>query len=250
MTSRFSTLLIFLFLFSVQGKTQSGSFYLKSNFQNVKSSAFFTFSNEYNALYGNDLSERLDPIQMGAGFGMGITSSAHGLKFGIEYNRVSSKMSATYTDGAVRDFKLTDGGVGFLLGYSPRGFLNHFYFYPVACISLGKNTMRTDYTPGSNNFNGDFLNGKYSAFTVRYFTGCTMGVGGEKVKLLLQFDYTGPVTAKKLVDKDKSGSSASIGQDYDTFTANPDTYKGEYLKSDFRGFRFSAGLAFDFGQAE
>lgn len=244
--SRFS-LAALLVLISVSGKSQSSSFYAMTNFQSIKSESFITFANEYNSFLSSDISKKLDPVRLGMGWGLGWTiSSDAGLLIGMEYNKVSSKTSVEFNDGAVRDFKLSDGGMKFIGGFSPVNSDEKFYFYPFIGFTLGKNRLITSYTPGSNNFTGEMLNGNYRETTLKYNWGLRAAFGSEHLKFLFGIEYVGKFIPVDLYDGDKPGTSY-IGTDYDLFVSDPYDYFGENIETDFKGLRINAGISFDFG---
>lgn len=248
--SRFA-LIILLVLIFIPGKSQMSSFYVITNFQAIKSESFTTFANEYNSYLSPDMTKKIDPVRLGIGWGMGWNvATEEGLMIGIEYNKVRSKTSAEFSDGAVRDFKLSDGGLKFITGFSPVDAGENFYFYPFIGFTVGKNRLESTYTPGTNNFTGEMLNGNYRELALKYNFGLRAAFGSEKMKLLFGIEYIGKLIPIDLVDDDKTGSSyftSSIGTDYDVFANDPISYTGNYIETDFKGLRFNVGISIDFG---
>lgn len=240
-----------LVLLAFSGRAQSSSLFFNTNFQAINSESFKTFAAEYNAFMSSDLTEDLKPKPMGIGWGMGWNvASEEGLLFGIEYNKVRSKTTATFNDGAFREFKLSDGGFRFIFGYTPMDMDDNFYLYPFLGATLGKNRLVSEYTPGSNNFTGEMLTGNYSEGSLKFNLGARAAVGSEKLKLLLGLEYIANVITTNLVDEEKRTANpftSSVGTDYDVFANSPELYLGNYVDTDFKGVRFSVGLAFNFG---
>lgn len=242
--------LVFL-LFSCAAVAQSASVYLHPNFQTIRSTSFENFATAYNRFLSTDIISEINPDQVGVGWGIGgMINSEAGLKIGLEYNKVRSKFAATFEDGAVRDFKISDGGVSLCFGYSPGEFTKLFYLYPVVGVTIGQNKLISSYTPGTNNFDGAFLNGKYKSIALKYNLGVNMAIGADHLKLLVKVHYVSKSLREDLVDNEKNLNvveNGKIGQDYADFAVDPYTYSGKYLENDFRGFRFSLGVSLDFG---
>lgn len=249
-TKRQFFFVMILLAYSVTVKAQMNYLYAHSNFQAIRSATFEKFAAEYNNFYSADLSQKIDPVRMGSGWGIGVMhSSEAGLKIGFEYNWVRSKTSATFSDGAVRDFKLKDGGFSLCFGYSPATSLRSFYFYPVVGVSIGKSKLITTYSPGSNNFSGTFLDGNYQSIALKYYLGINTAFGSDNLKLLLKVHYVGKALHEDLVDEDKNINvveNGKVGANYASFVTDRYTYSGQYLENDFSGFRFSVGVSFDF----
>jgi hypothetical protein len=233
--------LVFIHAFTYQANSQAASVYAVGGFHSVNSKSFNAFASNFNQLYGSVLVKKIDSKILGLNLGAGANYALeNGWLFGGEYTTGYADAEATFTDSTKVSFKTRFDQGTLYAGYTPGPFDDIFYLYPFAGFSAGRNQIIATNTA---NGNYDIYNGTYSGFTFKFVTGLHVAFGKDNIKTLVRVLYSFPLGSSQL----ETDQNDRIASDPLSYSQNPPAYRGEYLRSDWRGLTVDVGFAVNFG---
>lgn len=233
--------LVFVNAFADKANSQAASVYLSGGFHSVNSKTFNAFASNFNQLYSSVLVKKIDSKILGLNMGAGANYALeNGWLFGGEYVTGYGEADATFNDSTKLNFRARFDQGTIYAGYTPGPYDEIFYLYPFAGFSAGRNQITANNT---SNGNYNIYSGTYSGFTFKFVTGLHIAFGKDNIKTLIRVLYSFPLGSTQL----ETDQSDRIATDPLSYSQNPQSYKGEFLRSDWRGLTVGAGLAVNFG---
>jgi hypothetical protein len=238
---------LWLWIFSIipvsQIEAQQASVYFNGGFHSITSRSFNTFGSNFNNLYSARLAKTIDPKMLNFDLGVGANYALeNGWLFGGEYFAGFGEASAKFIDSSELNFKARyDVGTAYA-GFTPGPYDEILYLYPFAGFSAGRNQMSATNSLADSAV-AVIPDGNYSAFTFKFITGLHVAFGKDNVKTLVRVSYMLPLISSRL----ETESDSAIATDQLLYNQNTSTYKGDYLRSDWRDLSINVGLAVNFG---
>lgn len=222
---------------------QQASIYFNGGFHSINSKSFNAFGSNFNNLYSVRLAKTIDPKMLNFDIGVGANyAMENGWLFGGEYFAGFGDAAAKFIDSSELNFKARyDVGTAYA-GFTPGPFDEILYLYPFAGFSAGRNQM-TATNSLADSAVAVIPDGVYSGFTFKFITGLHVAFGKDNVKTLVRVSYLLPLISTRM----ETESDAAIAADQLSYNQNSSVYKGDYLRSDWRGLSINVGLAVNFG---
>lgn len=217
--------------------------YIGYSTQFLKASTYSKFVDSYNATNSNTLEKPLKVPNNLNGLTVGVCISSHIFYFFTDYNSIVRKNEVKFTTSETRTMRLSNNFMAFTFGIN-AGNQEGVKIIPFTGLSFGSSKVKSTFDPGTTNSKGEFLNGTYKTSNPCLIYGIMIS-GKENpdspFNFFVKVQRLAPLYPTDLESKDNILHS-SIATDYRSYVARPNSYFGDYVKADFKGFNLSFGI--------